>query len=597
MTGERRRLAAIVAADVVGYSRLMGRDESGTLARLRAHRTERLEPVVARHGGRIVKLTGDGALVEFGSAVDAVSAAVAFQQTMAEANAEAPEDAAIVFRIGVHLGDLIVDGDDLYGDGVNVAARLEAEAPAGGILVSRTVHEAVGGRLKAVFDDLGELSLKNIDRPVRAFRVDWSATDWPLAATAPVPAAGTPTTDAPLALPDRPSIAVLPFTNMSGDPEQEFFADGMAEDIITALSRIGSFFVIARNSTFTYKGKAVDIKQVGRDLGVRYVLEGSVRKSGDRVRVTGQLIDAATGAHVWADRFDGPLADIFDLQDRVTTSVIGAIEPRLRQVEIELARRRRPESLDAYACVMRAMPAVWSFDPGGRAEALAGLERAMALDPGYALPRALAAWCHAQNVSHHGAADLSEERSQALRLAESAARLDSDDAIVLTVLGATYSILRENARAAPLIEKALLLNPNSAWTWQRSGWLALYTERYVVAIEHFERSVRISPLDPLNFLAFVGTGAACFGLERYAEAVAWYEKAIAAQPGATFSLRTLASALAHQGRLDEARDVIRKFQIAHPGVTISVILDALPPTSADYRRRLTDGLRLAGLPE
>ena len=362
MTGERvvRRLAAILAADVVGYSRLMGRDESGTLARLREHRKQRFEPILARHGGRLVKLMGDGALAEFPSAVDALSAAISFQQAMAEANRDQSADTAIVFRIGLHLGDLIVEGDDLYGDGVNVAARLEAEAPPGGIVVSRAVREAVDGRLKARLHALGELSLKNIERPIRPFRVEWQAADWKAMETpAPKAVQDEPTTPAPtspaLALPDKPSIAVLPFQNMSGDPEQEYFADGIVEDIITALSRFKSLFVIARNSSFTYKGKAVDIKQVGRELGVRYVLEGSVRKAASKVRITGQLIDATTGAHLWADRFDGPLEEIFDLQDHVTSSVVGAIAPKLDQAEMERAKRKPTENLDAYDHYLRGL--------------------------------------------------------------------------------------------------------------------------------------------------------------------------------------------------------------------------------------------------
>ena len=302
MVRDQRKLAAIVAADVVGYSRLMGRDESGTLARLREHRTQRLEPVLARHGGRLVKLTGDGALAEFPSAVDALGAAIEFQQAMADANREQPEDTAIVFRIGLHLGDLIIEGDDLYGDGVNIAARLEAEAPPGGIIVSRAVREAVEGRLRAKLHALGELALKNIERPIRAFRVEWDEADWQAAATSP---ARHSEPDAPtLALPEKPSIAVLPFQNMSGDPEQEYFTEGVTEDIITELSRFHSLFVIARNSSFSYKGKSPDIRQVGRELGVRYVLEGSIRKSSNRIRVTGQLIDTVTGSHIWAERYD-----------------------------------------------------------------------------------------------------------------------------------------------------------------------------------------------------------------------------------------------------------------------------------------------------
>ncbi len=350
MAREHRRLAAIIATDVVDYSRLMGRDESGTLARLREHRKLRFEPVLAKHGGRLVKLTGDGALAEFGSAVDALGAAIEFQQAMASANLDQPQEKAIVFRLGLHLGDLIVDVDDLYGDGVNVAARLEAAAPPGGIVVSRTVHEAVAGRLKATFDDLGSLVLKNIERPVQAYRVRWEPVDWQLSAvpeTPPSKDVAHAATDVPLTLPDIPSIAVLPFQNMGGDPEQEYFAYGVVEDIITALPRNQSIFVIARNSSFSYKGKSPDIRQVGRELGVRYVLEGSVRKARNRIRITGQLIDATSGSHVWADRFESDVGDIFELQDEVTSSVVGAIAPSLELAEISRTRQEAG-SLMAY---------------------------------------------------------------------------------------------------------------------------------------------------------------------------------------------------------------------------------------------------------
>jgi adenylate cyclase len=342
-----RRLAAILAADVAGYSRLMGRDENGTLAKLKAHRTERLEPILARHAGRLVKLTGDGALVEFPSAVDALSAAIAFQQAVTEANHDQPEETRIVFRIGLHLGDLIVEGDDLYGDGVNVAARLEAEAPPGGIVVSRAIREAVDGRLKAKLHALGELALKNIERPIRAFRVEWDAADWKAEADAPKPAIPAEPTTSALALPDKPSIAVLPFQNMSGDADQEYFTDGITEDIITELSRFHSLFVIARNSSFAYKGKSSDIRQVGRELGVRYVLEGSIRKSSNRIRVTGQLIDALTGNHIWAERYDRVLEDIFAVQEEVTQAIVAAIAPQIESTEQSKAARRRPDNLTA----------------------------------------------------------------------------------------------------------------------------------------------------------------------------------------------------------------------------------------------------------
>jgi adenylate cyclase len=375
-----RRLAAILAADVAGYSRLMGADEEGRLERLKALRRELLDPKIAEHRGRIVKTTGDGMLVEFASVVDAVRCAVAVQQAMPERNSGVAADNRIELRIGINLGDVIVEGDDLYGDGVNIAARIEALADAGGVFVSNTVHDHVRDRLPFAFEDLGEQQVKNIARPVRVYRVRDAAAKLPVAPALP--------------LPDKPSIAVLPFANMSGDPEQEYFADGMVEEIITALSRIRWLFVIARNSSFAYKGQTVDVKQVGRELGVRYVLEGSVRKGGNRVRITAQLIDATNGAHLWADRFDGSLEDVFELQDKVAISVAGVIEPTLRQTEIERARRKRPDSLDAYDLYLRALPYVVAAMPEEADKALPLLGKAIELEPDFAAAHAMIAWCH-----------------------------------------------------------------------------------------------------------------------------------------------------------------------------------------------------------
>jgi adenylate cyclase len=374
-----RRLTAIFAGDVAGYSRLMGADEEGTLSRLNAHRREFLEPKIAEHRGRIVKRTGDGILIEFASAVDAARCAVEIQHGMIERNAPEPQDKRIEFRIGIHVGDIIIEDGDMFGDGVNIAARLEGIAQPGGICISDDAYRQVRGKLDANFQDAGEQELKNIALPVRIYHL--------------LPGGGAMETPA-LALPDKPSIAVLPFQNMSGDSEQEYFADGMVEDIITGLSRIKWLFVIARNSTFTYKGRAIDVKQVGRELGVRYVLEGSVRKAADRVRITGQLIDAATGAHVWAQRFDRRLEDIFALQDEITLNVVGAIEPSLRDAEIERAKRKRPDSLDAYDLVLRAIPHVYLAMPEEAAKALPLLERALVQDPSYAGAHGWLTWCH-----------------------------------------------------------------------------------------------------------------------------------------------------------------------------------------------------------
>jgi len=411
VTGGRveRRLAAVLAADVAGYSRLMGLDEVGTARTLREHRLV-TDALVAKHGGRIVKTTGDGVLLEFPSVVDAVECAVAVQAVMAERNEGVPADRRMLFRIGINLGDILIEGDDILGDGVNVAARLEGVAEPGGICISSSAYEQVRGKVTVEFADLGEQRLKNIERPVRLYAVRSASFSTEPSVKAPAEA------EKPLALPDKPSIAVLPFENMSGDPEQEYFADGMVEEIITALSQFKWLFVIARNSSFTYKGKAVDIKQVGRELGVRYVLEGSVRKSSGKVRITGQLIDAVAGAHLWAGRFERNLTDVFALQDEVTVAVVSAIQPKLLQTEIAISTRRRPENLTAYDYYLRALPHFLLSTREGLAEAIRLLHRALELDPRFGYAAAQAAICHLNNVHFGYAIDPQVERKEAVRL-------------------------------------------------------------------------------------------------------------------------------------------------------------------------------------
>src|SRR5213596_481931 len=402
-----RRLLAVLAADVAGYSRLVGIDEEGTLAQLRSIRLELIDPAIAVHRGRIIKTTGDGILVEFPSVVDAVRCALAVQRSMAERNAEIAADRFIALRIGIHLGDVVVDGADLLGDGVNIAARLEGIADPGGISLSEDVWRQVRDKLPEAFVDLGEQVLKNIARPMRVYRID-------LAGAAEAPHLRLP-------LPDKPSIAVLPFQNISGDPEQDYFADGMVEEIITALSHFRQLFVIARNSSFTYKGRAVDVKQVGRELGVRYVLEGSVRKAANRVRITGQLVDTATGAHLWADRFDGGLGDIFDLQDQVTESVVGAIAPAVEKAEIERAKRKPTESLDAYALYLRGLGRLYQF-AGRQAndEALRLFNSAIELDPDFASAYGRATYCYVHAKGSGWTSDEANEIAEVTRLAKRA---------------------------------------------------------------------------------------------------------------------------------------------------------------------------------
>jgi TolB-like protein/class 3 adenylate cyclase len=466
VTNERaeRRLTAILAADVAGYSRLMGIDEEGTLARLKAHRRELVDPKIAEHRGRIVKTTGDGMLAEFASVVDALRCAVDMQRGIAERNVEVPSDRRIEFRVGINLGDIIIDGDDIYGDGVNVAARLESLAEPGGLCISRKVRDEVRDKLDLAFEDIGEQQVKNIARPVRVFRVATPTTGRPSELAKPT-----------LALPDKPSLAVLPFQNMSGDPEQEYFADGIVEDIITALSRVHWLFVIARNSSFTYKGRAADVKQVGRELGVRYVLEGSVRKASNRVRITAQLVDATTGAHVWADYFDGALDDIFDLQDRVTSSVVGVIEPRLQRAEIERAGRKPTESLDAYDYFLRGMASFHLFTGDSLLDARRFFQRATELDPNYPSPYGMAAWCILLSKTNGWLLDPEREIAEGVRMAHRAVALGKDDPTALWSSGHSLAYLAaEVETGAAYIDRAIVLNPNLAAAWSVSGWSRIY---------------------------------------------------------------------------------------------------------------------------
>jgi adenylate cyclase len=589
---DRRRLAAIVAADAVGYSRLMGHDESGTLARLREHRTLRFDPAVARHGGRLVKLTGDGALVEFGSAVDALAAAIEFQQAMAEINRGQPADIVIQFRIGVHLGDLIVDSDDLYGEGVNIAARLEAEASAGGIVISRTVHEAVEGRLKTGFDSLGPLSLKNIRRPVQAHRVIWQPSDW----SAPV----APTTRSAAANPasqkSLPSIAVLPFDNMSGDAEHDYFADGIVDDLITALSRFKSLFVVARNASFTYKGKTVPPQQAGQELGVRYLLEGSVRKAADRVRITGQLIDTETGAHLWADRFDGPLNDVFDLQDRVTTSVVGAIVPKLAQAEFDRAKRKKFENLDAYDCTLRALALSQQLSKESNEQMLALYNRAIELDPEFSPPHGHAVQCYVNMKLHGWAFDKDQHEAEVRRLAGRILAIGQDDAVALSTvaLGLAW-VCREFEASADYANTATTINPNLAIAWKNRGAISVFRGEPETAIEQLSRASRISPIG-IDFYTVQGYAALAYLFEGE------YDKAAECAKDPCLYLTAwpigyMASAAAH-GLADNpaaARRSLRRLCRLNSALQLSNLADFLSFHRAEDLHTLTEGLRLAGL--
>jgi adenylate cyclase len=582
---QTRRLAAILAADVAGYSRLMGADEEGTLERLKALRHELLDPQIAEHHGRIVKTTGDGMLVEFASVVDAVRCAVAVQQGMPERNAGIAADSRIELRIGINLGDVIVEPDDIYGDGVNIAARVEALAEAGGVFVSNTVYDQVRDRLPFVFEDLGEQQVKNIARPVRVYRI----RDIAAAKTAAQPV---------LPLPDKPSIAVLPFANMSGDPEQEYFADGMVEEITTAISRLPWLFVIARNSSFAYKGKAVDVKQVARELGVRYVLEGSVRKSGNRVRITGQLIDAITGNHIWADRFDGALDDIFELQDRVASSVVGAIEPRLRLSEIERASRKPTASLGAYDLYLRALAQCYRFTEEGFGEAVVLARQALAIDPYYAPAAALLGWCRALQRTQGWGAVSDDDIFEGVRLARQALEGARDDPDTMWQAAMPLSLFAgETAMAMVVVDRALTLNPNAAAAWMVRGFLHALRNHPEAAIEAIDRAQRLSPFDPLDYWSAVSVAIAHLAARRFEEAIEWAERALHSQPRLATALRVEIVANAHLGRLDEARAELRRLLAIDPKLTIAAVRVLFASAAPEFLELYVSGLRLAGLPE
>jgi TolB-like protein/class 3 adenylate cyclase/Tfp pilus assembly protein PilF len=580
-----RRLAAILAADVAGYSRLMGADEEGTLRRLKAHRMELVDPKITEHRGRIVKTTGDGMLVEFASVVDALRCAVEVQRGMVDRNTEVPQDKRIEFRVGINVGDIIIDGDDIFGDGVNVAARLEGLAEPGGICISRKVRDEVRDKLDLAFEDMGEQQVKNIVRPVRVFRITDGSS----------PTANV--TSKSLPLPDKPSVAVLPFQNMSGDPEQEYFSDGMTEEIITALSRVKWFFVIARNSTFTYKGRAVDVARVGRELGVKYVLEGSVRKAGNRVRVTAQLIEAMNGYHVWADRFDGELANVFDLQDQVTESVVGAIEPSLTLAEIERAKAKPTENLSAYDLYLRALPNFYTYTKAGSEEALRLLRRAVSLDPGYAVAKAFAAFCIVLRENQRFIDDDSEIE-EGIRLAREALDTARDDPTVLHFAGLTLSALAQDYEAGlAALDRALALNVNSAQALSQSGFVRAFVGDWRTAIEHFTRAIRLSPLDQGMSYTLDGLALAHMMAGDYEEALKFAMRSLREMPRNASAHRHVAASLALLGRSEEARAAMPALLAVTPSLTISSMRKGSPFRDAAFLERYMWGLKEAGLPE
>jgi adenylate cyclase len=579
-----RKLAAIFAADVAGYSRLTGFDEEGTLKRLRDLRRELINPAVSLHRGRIVKTTGDGILIEFHSVVDAVRCAIGIQRGIHGRNADVPTEQWIEFRTGINVGDVVVEGEDLLGDGVNVAARLEGISEPGGICISESAYQQVRDKLDVAFEDAGEQQLKNIARPVRTYRLRLDSS----------PRQGKPA----LPLPDKPSVAVLPFQNMSGDPEHEYFADGIVEEIITALSRFRQLFVIARNSSFTYKGRAVDVKQVGRDLGVRYVLEGSVRKAPDRVRITAQLIDAISGVHLWADRIDGTFEDIFKLQDQVTENVVGAIAPKIEQAEIERTKHKPTDRLNAYDLYLRAMMYFHKWTGESISEALLLFYRAIELDPSFASAHGLAAWCYVRRRLSGWMKDPLQEMPELERLARRAGELANDDPVPLYSGGWALVQTSDYAETgAAMIDRAITLNPNITDAWLLGGWTKIYLGEPDKAIEYFRRAIRLNPLDPLIARMQTGIASAQFLVGCYREAALSAQSALRQHPNDQPLLRVAAASYALAGQITEAQKAIARLCHLDPALRLSKVAELAPCRRPEDVCKYVDGMRKAGLSE
>jgi adenylate cyclase len=578
-----RRLAAIFAADVAGYSRLIGADEEGTLARLKAHRRELIDPTIAEHQGRIVKTTGDGVLAEFASPVKAVRCAIDVQHGMAERNAGVPEGQRIEFRIGINLGDVIVEDDgDIYGDGVNVAARLESIAEPGAVYISRTVRDFVDGAPELVLEDLGERELKNIARPVQVFRI------------APPAGAVTAPQAAPPPVPHKPSIAVLPFTNMSGDPEQEYFSDGISDDLITDLSKISALFVIARNSTFAYKGRSVKVQEIGRDLGVRFVLEGSIRKAGNRVRITAQLIDAGSGGHLWAERFDRELTDIFATQDEVVEKIVAALAVNLTQGEAQRLRRHGTASVEAYETWLRARELLSRSTREAIAQAKAMYRRAIEIDPNFAAPHAGLSLAMISEYVSDWAADPEEALDEAERWARRALELDDQEPVSHMALGNVMLWRRNHDGALAEFGRMIALDPNFAQGHSATGLALMYAGRAAEALEAFAIAKRLDPHSPSIVLHFVAQ--ANFSLGRYEAAAEHLLERIVRTPATDSSRMLLAACYGHRGRAEEARAAWAGLMKVNPDFSLAQRERVLPYKEPRDFQYIIDGLAKAGLP-
>jgi adenylate cyclase len=587
----QRKLAAILSADVVGYSRLMAEDESATIRTLTDYR-EAIAMLVRQHRGRVVDSPGDNVLADFPSALEAVRCAVEIQRILQVRNADLPVERRMEFRVGVHLGDVAVEGERIYGDGINIAARLEGLAEAGGICISGMVHSQVRNKLDLGYEDLGDQSIKNLPEPVRVYRVQVK----PLEGDAVEALPGMEELTVP-GFSGQPAIAVLPFENLSGDPEQEYFADGIAEDLITRLSAWTDFPVIARNSSFTYKGKSVDVKQVSQELGARYVVEGSVRKAGDQVRVSAQLIDASTGHHVWAERYDRKLEDIFSLQDEITEALVGAMNPALLKSEMERAARKDPQNLDAYDAGLRALWHLWKFTEEDNTKARTLAERAIKLDPGAGRYFNVLAMTHYMDIFYQWTDSAARSREELFRVAQQGVKLDSTNAMNQWALAWAHSLQGQGDRATAAAELAVQLDPSLADAHFALGMFLTARGDADKGIAHVEKAVRLSPQAPVVNFYLHGIAVGHFGAGRYEEAVRWEQRSLQRDPDLWIAHGTLASSYAHLGRTDEARTALQEMLRRSPEFSLEAVRMIFSYVNPDFTESWIDGLRMAGLKE
>jgi len=580
-----RRLVPIVSLDVVGYSRLTEVNERQTLRLVQRVYDRLVARTIGRYGGKVFKTMGDGLLAEFQSVVAAVEWVSDMQKELFERKLNVPGGGYLQVRAGIVLADVLVAGDDLYGSGVNLSVRVQAISPPGGMAITKWMHQYLDGRSDLQFTDLGPIDLKNVSKTVRIFVWHPDGIVQKQAAVLPAPPPST-----------RPSVVVLPFDNMSGEADQAYFADAVVEEITATLSRIRDFFVIARNSAFSYKGRSVDVRQVGRELGVRYAVEGSVRRVGERVRITAQLVEADTGNHIWSTRIDGAVSDLFDLQDKIAAEVAGALQPSIRRAEVERARSKRPDTLAAYDLVMRALPHLWAHRMAENPQAISYLTKALALEPTYGLAAALAAWAHGQQVAYNWTSDIAAERAEGQRLVEIATQTVGDDPTALTALASAMMQLGADVRHANnLTERALQLDPNHAWAWMRRGFGLVYTGAPEDALKAFEQSARLSPLDPFAFNVHLGMGLAHFAAGRPEKAIEFALQALSERPGLTWPYRDLTAYYAASGQLDLARDSLEKFVYLRPSMSVASIRDGLRFMEPSLLDRYVGGLQAAGL--